>query len=220
MSLEIDQATIVVGLPKHGKTTIARQESLAWLQQYATGIVLAHDMHAQLVPDICVAYASVDEWRKAHAAERAPGGASFRCSSTDVIKLAIELGEKHNTAKNVRLPMKVVIEEASLADDIGATHMDKLIFKLFANRRHYGIAPYLNVQTQRALMSGFYEQATDVYIFAQTERNARELELRLSLPPGALDATITEPPGRVCPKWRCLHWRQGEGLVNYLHEAA
>ena len=59
-----------------------------------------------------------------------------------------------------------------------------------------------------------FEQATDVYIFAQTERNARALEDKLSLPVGALDPTITEPPGRVCPKHHCLHWRQGEGLVS------
>jgi hypothetical protein len=214
VSLEIDQATIVVGLPKHGKSTIARREALQWLETYPTGIVLAHDKHGELAGDICAPYRSVDDWRKAHAAEQAPGGASFRCASSDVIKLAIELGERFNAAKDVRLPMKVMIEESSLANTSGPTHMDSIDVEMFSNRRHYGIAPYYNVQRQSALMRAFYEQATDVYIFAQTARNARELEDKLSLPEGALDATITEPPLRVCPKYRCLHWRQGEGLVD------
>lgn len=212
---EIDQATIVVGLPKHGKSTIARKEAIAHLTTYPTGLVLAHDMHEQLVPDICVAYASIDEWRKAQTAPTAPRGASFRCTATEVVNLAIELGERHNRAKDVRRPMKVIVEEGSLAPDLVApTHMSELATKLFANRRHWGIAPYINMQSQRSITSAFFEQATDVYIFAQTERNARALEDKLSLPVGALDPTITEPPGRVCPKHRCLHWRQGEGLVS------
>lgn len=206
---ELDQATIVVGLPKHGKTTIARKLSKSFLEEHPTGIVLAHDPHEQLVPDLTRPYATIDEWRKTIATSpTAPRGASFRCASSEVVKLAIELGERHNRAKDVKLPIKVVLEEASLMDTSGSTHMDKQDFRLFANRRHWGLAPYFNVQRQSSLMVAFYEQATDVFLFAQTEDNARDLERKLSLPRGALDSIVN------APKYRYLHWRQGEGIVT------
>lgn len=210
---ELDQATIVVGLPKHGKTTIARKEAHAHLQTFPSGLVLAHDKHEQLVPDLTRSYASADEWRKAYAAAAAAKqpfarGASFRGDSTEVARLAIELGERHNSAKNVRVPIKLIFDESSLMETSGATWMDKLDFQVFANRRHWGLAPFLNVQRQASLTAAFFEQATDVYVFAQTEENARELERKLSLPKGALQAIVN------APKFRYLHWRQGEGLVR------
>ena len=205
---EIDQATIVVGLPKHGKTTIARSVALAHLQTYPTGKVFAHDKHEQLAPDITTVYATIDEWRAANRAPTAPRGASFRCSSVEVAKLAVELGERHNRVKDVKIPIALIFDEASLMETSGPTFMDKLDFQIFANRRHWGLAPLFNVQRQSSLMAAFYEQATDVYVFAQTEENARELEKKLSLPRGALGSTIN------APKFHYLHWRQGEGIVN------
>jgi hypothetical protein len=206
---EIDQATIIVGLPKHGKTTIARRVALEHLTKYPTGRVLAHDLHQQFVPDLAAAYETIEQWRAAQmdATKPAPRGASFQCSSAEVARLAVELGKRHNKAKDVKLPIALIFDEASLMDTSGPTFMDRLDFQLFANRRHWGLAPVFNVQRQSSLMSAFYEQATDVYIFSQTDENARELERKLSLPKGALAPTVN------APKYRHLHWRQGEGIV-------
>lgn len=204
---ELDQATIVVGLPKHGKTTIARTEALEHLQEFPNGLVLAHDVNEQLCPDLTRAYETIDAWRAAMAAGKGTRGASFACSSEEVARLAVELGRRHNRVKSVQLPIKLIFDEASLMATSGSTYMDKLDFQVFANRRHWGLAPLFNVQRQSSLMAAFYELATDVFIFAQAEESARELERKLSLPKGALQPTVN------APKYRYAHWRQGEGLV-------
>lgn len=205
---ELDQATIVVGLPKHGKTTIARSEALAHLQAYPTGLVLAHDANEQLAPDITRMHETIADWRAAAATAKHTRGASFACSSDEVARLAVELGKRHNRAKHVKVPIKLIFDETSLMATSGSTYMDKLDFQVFANRRHWGLAPLINVQRQSSLMAAFYELATDVYVFALNEESARELERKLSLSKGALQPIVN------APKYRYLHWKQGEGLVS------
>jgi len=211
---ELDQAVLLCGLPKHGKTTEARRLAKAHLERYPTGYVLVHDRHAQFSPDITRAFKDTAEWRAELAAAAAekkpfPRGASFRCSATEISKLAIELGEKHNNAKHVRVPMMVIYDESSLMDSSGPTHMDALDVDLFSNRRHYGIAPVYNVQRPGALMEAFFTQSTEVYIFSQpSEKWTHTLEERLGLRGGELDFLVGGP------KFRYVLWRQGEGLVT------
>lgn len=213
---ELDQATICVGLPKFGKSTIVRKEALEFLNTYPTGFVFAHDKHRVLAqplaggkPDIARVYETPADWRKAVAAGQHTRASSFvRCTSEEVARLAIEVGERHNRDIDVKIPIKLIYEERAHMSTSGSTHMSELDFMLFSDRRHLGLAPHINVQRQSSLMAAFYEMATDVFVFAQTEKNARALEEKLSLPEGALQPVVN------APKFHYLHWRQGEGIVD------
>lgn len=210
---EIDEATIVVGLPKHGKSTVLRKESLEFLQTYPTGLVLAHDVNEELVPDITRAYEDTNQWREAYARAHRdrkpfPGGASFRCSSVEVGALVLELGRKHNRAKDVRVPIKYALDENSLSDTSGPTYQGDQDRVIWTNRRHLGCAPFLNTQVVSDVNIKFWRQATKVVIFSLGEEQARDLESKLSLPRRRLDELVN------APKFRFLVWRQGEGIVN------
>lgn len=209
---EIDEATIVAGLPKHGKTTIARKDAIEFLAANPRGLVLAHDLNEQLVPDICVAYDDTKQWRAAYKSARDKGepfprGASFRCEAEEVGELVMELGRRHNRAKDVKVPIKYLKDEESNSDTSGPTYQGKQDRQIWSNRRHLGVAPFVNVQVVTDLNIKFWRAATKVYIFCQTAENARELEKTLSLSRGALDAVVN------APKFRFVAWRQGEGLV-------
>ncbi len=209
---ELDSAIVIVGLPKYGKTTIAKHEVEKHLRAYPTGIALVHDPNAQF-DDLCATFESVDAWRAAAtkaAAEQQPfpRGAAFTCAASAVAALAIELGKQHNKAKDVRLPIKLVYDETSMMDTSGPTHMDQLDTMILANRRHWGIAPVFNVQRVTALTEAFYSQATDVIIFAQpSQTRTRKLEDYLGLREGTLDPLVGGP------KYQHVRFRQGEGLV-------
>lgn len=212
--IEVDAATVLCGLPKHGKTTRARELGLDFLQRLPSGRLFVHDKHEQFSPDICALYQNPDEWRAKAAAAAAEGkpfprGASFwRCKASDVTRLVVELGEKHNRAKNVRVPMMLVYDESSLMDTSGPTHMDALDIELFSNRRHYGVHPVYNVQRPGALVESFFTQSTEVGIFSQPSEDwIKTLETRLGLK-GRLGALLGGP------KFKYARWRQGEGLVS------
>lgn len=213
MATEIDEATLVVGLPKHGKSTVLRKRALEWLQTYPTGLVLAHDLNQELVPDLTRFYESVDEWRDAYERALSTGrpfarGASFGCSSEDVGKLVIELGTKHNSAKNVRVPMLYALDENSESDTSGPTWQGIQDRRIWSRRRHFGVAPLLNAQVVRDINIKFWRQATVAYLFAQSQEQARDLEEKLSLSRGSLRVLVG------APKYRYLVWRAGEGLVS------
>ena len=210
MTVQLNSAVICCGPAEYGKTSIARKGALDHLTTYPTGIVLAHDRHRQLVKSgMTKLYDTVQQWRDERAKNpTAPRGASFRCAWSEVAKLAIELGEKHNTDDNVKLPIKLIGDETSLMNTSGPTHMDSLDFQIFADRRHWGIAIQLNVQRQSSLMVAFYDQATDVIIFSQGEEDARDLEKKLSLRKGELAPVVMAPP------FHYLHWKRGQGIVN------
>jgi hypothetical protein len=210
---EIDEATIAVGLPKSGKSTVMRKECIEFLRTYPTGLVLAHDCNSELEPDVTKSYDDTKQWREAYARAAAekkpfPRGASFRCSSEEVGDLVMELGRKFNSAKNVKLPIKFPLDEFSLSDTSLPTYQGKQDRQLWSLRRHLGVAPFINAQLVTDVVVKFWRQATKVYIFCQTEEQARELEKTLSLQKHALDAVIN------APKYRYLLWRQGEGLVS------
>lgn len=213
MATEIDEATLVVGLPKHGKSTVLRKRALEWLRTYPTGLVLAHDVNQELTPDLTRYYDTIDDWRAAY--ERAlrdgkpfPGGASFGCSSEDVGKLVLELGSKHNRAKNVRVPMLYALDENSESDVSGPTWQGIQDRRIWSRRRHLGVAPLLNAQVVRDINIKFWRQASQAYLFAQSREQARDLEQKLSLPHRALDVLVG------APKYRYLLWRAGEGIVR------
>lgn len=209
MVIELDRSTMIVGLPKHGKTTIARRIALEHLREFPSGLAFVHDQQEQFVPDLTRMYEDAAEWRKAQAKkEPLPRGASFRCGSSEVRDLAVEIGRRHNRDKNVKVPILLVYDESSLMDTSGSTHMDKKDFQVFALRRHWGIHAVLNTQKVSNLMDGFYEQAVDVFVFNQNAENAALLEKRLSLAKGALASTVN------APKFRFVHCRQGEGVVS------
>jgi len=206
---EIDEAIIVVGLPKHGKSTTLRRTALEFLQKYPTGIVLAHDPNEELCPDITHAYKNVAAWREAQAKGGAPRGASFTdCTATELGALVIELGERHNRAKDVRVPMLYALDENSENDTSGPTFQGQQDRRIWSRRRHFGVVPFLNTQMATDVNIKFWRAATTVVMFAQSEQQARHLEQILSLPEGALEELVN------AEKFRYLVWRAGEGLVS------
>ena len=207
---EIDEATIVIGLPKHGKTTIARAELATFLATYPTGLVLAHDLNDQF-GDYCRTYETTEQWRKAYRDTHAkrepfPRGAAFTCAASEVGELVLELGRKHNRAKNVRVPMKYLKDEESNSDTSEPTYQGPQDRTIWSNRRHLGVAPFSNAQVATDINDKFYRAATKVYVFNQSEESARYLEKKLSLAKGALQAIVN------APKRRYVLWHQGEGL--------
>lgn len=210
---DFNHAVVIVGLPGHGKTTIARGEVHHHLSTFPTGIALVHDPNRQF-RDLCAVYDDVTAYRAAAAAAVAakkpfPRGASIGGNAVDVTRLAVELGRAHNTAGNVKVPILDVKDESSLVTSSGSTFMGELDTQLLSNRRHWGIAPIYNVQKPTALTEGFYTMATRVVIFAQpSERRTRVLEEYLGLPDGALAELVGAPP------FRYVEWQSGKGLVS------
>lgn len=206
---------IVVGLPGYGKTTL--QISLVRRHLAETkGIVLAHDPVTQFTKHGCAYYKDVAAYRSA-AAEAASKkqpfarGASIGGDDSDaVVELALELGEKLNTADRVAVPILVPFDEGSLREGSGSTHISKLDNRLLAVRRHRGVGPVFNLQEPAQLMSRFYRMATDVYLFKQTEDRAYELDKLLFLDKGTLArAGVTH-----LVEHHYIHVRPGRGIVE------
>ena len=210
--MELDQAVIVIGPPKHGKTTIGRELVKAHLEKYPTGIALVHDTNRQFT-DLCRWTGSVAACRAnvtAARREKKPiaRGWAFGGESTPVSELAAELGQLHNRADDVRVPILLVYDETSMMESSGSTHIAQIDLRINANRRHWGIAPVYNLQRPTALTEAFYTMSTDVYVFAQpSERRTRVLEEYLGLADGRLARLVG------AGKYTHAHWRQGEGLV-------
>ena len=212
MTAQFNHAVVIVGLPRHGKTSIARDEVRDHLATYPQGRALVHDPQRQF-RDLCAMFDDVAHWkRELHAAIAAkkpfPHGASIGGEASEVRDAAIELGKLHNRADNVRVPIMLVYDESSLMDTSGPTHMDKADTALLSNRAHWGIATLYNVQRPTALPEGFYSMATRVVIFAQpSERRTRVLEEYLGLADGALFELVGAPP------YKHLVWESGKGIV-------
>jgi len=210
--VSFNSATVIVGPPQYGKTTIARDVALAFLREHPKGLVMAHDPNRQF-RDFCRTYETAADWRAklARAASKSEPfarGASIGGSAAELAQVAIELGRRWNTADRVRVPLLLVYDESSLLETSGSSHIGQADTQLLSNRRHWGIGPIYNVQRPTALTEAFYSMATDVYILAQpSERRTGVLEEYLGLKGGALSSLVG------APKFRFAHWRAGEGLV-------
>jgi hypothetical protein len=210
---EFNHAVVIVGLPRHGKTSIARDEVSAHLSTYPHGRALVHDPQRQF-RDLCATFDDVAHWRRelqaAIAAKQPfPHGASIGGEGKAVRDAAVELGKLHNTADNVRVPIMLVYDESSLmGTGSGPTWMDGGDTALLSNRAHWGIATIYNVQRPTALPESFYTMATRVVIFSQpSERRTRVLEEYLGLADGALLELVGAPP------YKHLVWESGKGIV-------
>lgn len=206
---EFNFASVIVGPPQMGKTTIAR--TLVRDHLAAGGWAFVHDPNRQF-RDMCAVYDDAAAWRAAAAAAGKetpfPRGASLGGKATDVTQLAVDIGRAHNTADNIRVPIMLVYDESSLMGSSGGSYVGELDNALLSNRRHWGVGPVYNVQRPTALTEGFYNLATDVFILAQSsDRRTRVLEEYLGLPDGALDALVGAEP------FTFRHWKAGKGLV-------
>src|SRR5258707_8644161 len=127
----LDQMAIVIGPPKHGKTTYVRGMVIDHLSTYPTGIALVQDTNGDQFPDICKTYDSTDQYRQAVVAaaganQKLPRGSAFRGFSSNAIReLAIEIGEKYNSADAVFVPIMLVYDETSMMESSGSTHIDR-----------------------------------------------------------------------------------------------
>ena len=207
-----DRMTVIVGLPRHGKTTIARDEASGLLREFPTSIVLAHDPNAQF-RDFCAVYDTVDEYRAKRDAATAkrlpfPRGASIRNDAKAVRDEAIRIGRDRNIDVNVRVPVKLSYDEGSLAKSSGGSWMNEVDEALLSNRAHWGIWVTYNIQKPTALTEAFYTMARDVYVFSMpSRRRTAVLEDYLGLKEGALDELVG------APKFKYKHWRSGVGLL-------
>lgn len=206
---------IIVGPRGFGKTTLQISLIERHLRE-TNGIVVAHDPVMQFAKYGCAYYPDVAAWRAANAAaarERKPmprGSCIGGLDSEAVTQLALELGEKMNTADRVAVPILVPYDEASLRDGSGSTHIGDLDRQMLSLARHRGVGPVFNLQEAKQLVAQFFRQATDVYLFRQTEDRARELDNLLVLEKHTLvRAGVTR-----LEKHNYLHVRTGEGIVD------
>jgi hypothetical protein len=211
MGTKFDFAAVIIGPPRHGKTTVARELVKQHLAQYPTGYAVVHDPHRDF-RDLCATYDDADAWYRALAAAPSdkpfPRGASVGGSADRMRELAVSIGRARNHADNVRVPILIVYDESSLMGTSGATHISQGDVELLSNRAHWGIGAVYNVQRPTALTEAFYSMATDVYVFAlPSSRRTQVLEEYLGLPEHALDDLVG------AQKYKFRHWRSGEGLV-------
>ncbi len=212
--LEIDQQVIAIGAPKCGKTTIAHGLCLAHLKRFPQGVALVHDVNAQF-RDLCALYETVQDWRDARELARAneepfPHGAAFTGfdQSEEIAKLAFEIGRQRNTAFEVRTPIFCAFDETAAIEDSGSTFIGRMQLRISTQRRHLGISLAYNLTRESALMSAFYETATDVFVFRQSsEESVRAIEKKIGLPKGSLMRLLT------APNYEYAHWQAGKGLI-------
>lgn len=205
---------IICGPPGFGKTTLAASLVRKHLTE-TRGIVLAFDPFSQFAKHGCYSYKDANAYRVAAEQKRAEGkemprGASLGGKASDVTALAIELGQKLNSAHDVRVPILVPYDEGSLIDSSGSTYIGDLDNQTQAARRHFGVALLYNVQQPSQLMERFWTMSTNVFLFRQTRDRAATLEKYLLLEPGdLLRAGVT----RLEP-FHFIEVRLGKGIVR------
>lgn len=181
---------IVVGLPGDGKTTITAKKIVRHIRE-TPGLVLAHDPRAQFVKLGCTWFADVAAYRRAAAdavkAKRPmPRACSIGGNDGDAImKLALEIGERLNTADHVARPVLVPLDETADRESHMMTPTDKLFL---TQRRHAGVGGIFNVQDPALVEQKFYRLSTDVVLFQLPSDRARDLDRKLYLEVGTLEA--------------------------------
>jgi hypothetical protein len=214
----VNQQVHIVGPPGCGKTTLA----VVYVRQALERgwWVFVHDQNeARQYRELgAVHYATAAAWREAAAAaarERRPLSrlASVGGSSGELVRLLLELGARHNRAESVRMPMLLVLDEASLTDTSGATHMADVDNALLSNRRHRGIGVVFLQQRIKQRPVQFYEMATDVILFRIANASKLgDLEDALGLEAGTLARVVPHLylPDRQDP-------RQAHAAAEYVH---
>ena len=203
----VDAQYLIAGPPRNGKTTFA--DGLAAKALAEGWWVFAHDPNHQYKR--CVRYENVAAWRaSALAAATArtpmPRGASIGGPASELVALVVELGRRHNTDVEAKMPMLVIFDEGSMLDATGATWLGRADGELVATRRHLGIAPVFLIQRASGLHPSLTELATDVVLFRHPSSKLARLEETLSLEPGELAALATAPP------FRFVHVKPGRGI--------
>jgi len=212
----VNYMAILAGVPETGKSSLVATQARAWLE--AGEWVFFHDPNGQFTMpqfgSLSVRYENAAAWRAA-AAAAAKGGApmpraaSVGGASDELVALVDELGKRHNTQFRTRLPMRLVVDEASLMSKSGATHMDRADNELISNRRHRGVGISINTQRVKQLPAPFYQTATDVFAFRGLPRSAIDhlvemLNIRDASTMEELDAE---------PSHEFLHIKPGRGVV-------
>lgn len=199
---------IICGPRGCGKTTLARR-IVRWRLDEGRW-VFCHDPVLQY-RGLCARMESVNAWRTTMAAAAidklpVPRGYSFACEPTELIDLADELGQKHNSALSERFPMTLVFDEGSLLAQ--GTHVDQSFNRLMAVARHRGVELVFLVQRRAQLSIGFWEFGTDFYLFRQPTGRTDELESPMSLPKGALAGLAN------LQKYEFVHVKAGGEIVE------
>lgn len=199
-------AAVIVGEAGSGKTWLARHLVGQFLRDWPTGIVLAHDEVRQYSRH---PYADAAAVRAAIAAaqtkrEVLPRVLSVGGSSEDLTKLALELGERANTAQLARRPVLVVYDEGSLLSGSGSTWIGQTDQRALAIRRHRGVGSIYALQRATQLQAAFYDFSTDVYLFRGSSKTARLVEELYSLERGQLEQILR------LEKHHHIHLRKGD----------
>jgi hypothetical protein len=211
----------IIGPRGVGKTTIAR----SLVKEHVTegGWAFIHDPMRQFT-DMARTYDSPMAWKRevANAATRKlplHRAARFTCKSAELVKLCVELGERHNRAKNIRFPMMLVVDEGSKHSSSGQTHMSREDNEALSTIRHLGVATVFNQQRLNQFPMQFYEMASDLYLFRLSAKRLDELEEALAIPPGSLDGVphLFAPDPDIGPTASApaeyIHVRYGKGPV-------
>ncbi len=209
----------IIGPRGTGKTTIAR--GLVVEHVRGGGWAFVHDPMRQFM-DLARSYESPAAW-KAEAARAAKAkqpmhrAARFTCESGDVVKLCVELGDRHNRAKSIRLPMMLVIDETAMHSTSGPSWMSKEDNALLSTARHKGIVLVFVQQRVSQFPIQFYEMASDVYLFRSPARKLEELEEALAIAPGSLAQVptlhIPENGPTATDPAEFVHVKYAKGLV-------
>ncbi len=204
-------SAMVVGLPGFGKTSVMTSLARRHLET-TNGIVLAHDPMGQFGAHGCALFADAAAWRAAASSGKPmPRGAALMSpDADDVTQLAMDLGERLNTANRVTTPILVAYDEATMRGASGSTFCSPLDNRALSMRRHHGIGMIFNLQLPTQLTARFWNMSTDAYVFAQTAKRAKQLDELLFLDEGVLARA------GVCqlPKFSYLHVRVGTGIVD------